>query len=90
MAVQDTTLAVNSTTPVAVQRNDEHGTPGWSLTVQNTQAVNLYFGGSGVSTSSPYLAPGIIGSWDLQGTGEVMYFLLASGSGTVPILTTGV
>lgn len=78
----------NTATSILAARTGVSGTGRVSATITNTTTTAIYLGGSGVTTSTGQLLPGIIGASVTVNTTAAIYGIVASGTATVTALET--
>lgn len=89
MAISTAQVAV-STTAAKLTSTPTDSRAGSSIAITAPAAATLYIGGSGVTSTTGFaVAAGASVSLDLQ-SGEDVYGVLASGTGTAYVLRSGV
>jgi hypothetical protein len=84
-----TQVALSSTaTSIVAARTGVAGTGRVSVTITNTTTTAIYLGGSGVTTSTGTLLPGIVGASVTLNTTAAVYGIVATGTPTVTALET--
>ena len=87
MAIQESPIALVAGTAGFVNAVTNPTDRTVTLIIQNTSGVNVYFGGSSVSTASCYLAPGEKMAVDVGPNSKL--YLLASVNVTLPCVVVG-
>lgn len=78
----------SSATSIVAQRTGVSGTGRVSVTITNTTTTALYLGGSGVTTSTGTLLPGIVGASVTINTTAAVYGISSGSSATVTAFET--
>ena len=78
----------SAATSIAAARTGVPGTGRVSVTITNTTTTAIYIGGSGVTTSTGALLPGIVGASLTLNTTAAVYGIVATGSATVTEIET--
>lgn len=73
----------SSATSIVAARTGISGTGRISVTITNTTTTAIYLGGSGVTTSTGTLLPGIVGASVTLNTTAAVYGIVASSTATV-------
>ena len=73
----------SSATSILAARTGVSGTGRICATIENTSTTAVWLGGSGVTTSTGMLLPGILGASDTICTTAAIYGIVATGSETV-------
>ncbi len=75
-------------TSIATARTGAPGTGRASITLVNTTTTAIYIGGSGVTTTTGQLLPGVVGASLTLNTTAAIYGIVATGTATVTELET--
>lgn len=70
-------------TVIAAARTGAAGTGRVSITITNTTTTAIYLGGSGVTTSTGTMLPGVVGASVTINTTAAVYGIVATGTATV-------